>query len=109
MHTLDTIAHDAAVARAHLAHLDLQAYATEHGFPVKAELFDAYMAAEADVIRSRGAMIGTGDWTADGGQVLNEWASAEPGEPVYYESFANGVRVGHGYVDSVTRKIVQTG
>jgi hypothetical protein len=50
--------------------------------------------------------------TADGGQAIMEWHSGPVSdkESVRYERYDGvGRRLGHGYVDPCTRKIVQTG
>jgi len=60
-----------------------------------------------------GAAIGTyAIATQDGrGANFEEWASAAEmcGEEIYYEHYTEAGRVGHGWVDRESRKLVQSG
>lgn len=48
--------------------------------------------------------------TGDGGGYVPEWhAGAPSGDSVYIERWEEGVRTFHGWIDPVTRRIVQTG
>lgn len=50
--------------------------------------------------------------TADGGKAIMKWhapADEPMGDSVMYERWSHGVRQGHGYIDPVSRCIVQTG
>jgi hypothetical protein len=65
---------------------------------------------EGDIITLRGQMIGTGIWTQDGGAFIGGWHQGEQlGDDIAYERFELGLRIGHGYIDSISRKITQTG
>lgn len=61
----------------------------------------------AKVLGENGADI---DATTDGGPIVHEWARKSLGVSVFAETWnTDGVRVWHGWIDSVSRKIVQSG
>jgi hypothetical protein len=65
---------------------------------------------EGQIIELRGQMIGTGIWTQDGGGFIGGWHQGEQlGEDLLYERYELGLRIGHGFIDSISRKITQTG
>lgn len=67
--------------------------------------------ADLDAIKARTATIETIVATQDGRGVILDWHQGETDFEtwVYYERWAEGVRIAHGYVHPATRKIVQTG
>lgn len=47
--------------------------------------------------------------SSDGRSVQTLWHDGPAAGEAYYERFEHGARVAHGWVDSVSRRIVQTG
>lgn len=47
--------------------------------------------------------------TQDGRGVILEWETELGGEEIFYERYGPAGREAHGWVDAVTRKLVQTG
>lgn len=88
------------------------AYGAEHSFEdeTASQLIWRAQQLEGELIDLRGQMIGTGIWTADGGGFCAEWQmGAQTGTDIYFERFENGRRTSHGFIDSESRKITQTG
>ena len=65
---------------------------------------------EGELITLRGQLIGTGIWTSDGRGFIGGWHEGEQlGDDIAYERYELGLRTGHGFIDSISRKITQTG
>lgn len=70
----------------------------------------AAVAAEMAAQDARGQAIVTGYYVADGGAPVDPvWHNGPEAEAVYFERYALGIRQAHGWIDSVSRRIVQTG